>query len=100
MSDSNKSRTGSRILDGDFSMALKSRVAELIASFVAFDKTDAPGIPYISAWSSNDKIIWYEFAGQKFTRLFNCGAEELPGVFRTSVVDHRVFHSTEVEAGV
>ncbi len=98
--DATKSQASSRILEGEYSQALKKRVAEVIAAFAGFDHTRAPGIPYISAWSRNDNIIWYEFAGREFTGLFNCGVEELAGAFRTAVVDHRVFHSTEVEAGI
>ncbi len=89
-----------RILYEEYSTSLKKRVAELVAAFSEFDRTGVPGIPYITAWSHNDNVMWYEFAGRKFTGLFGCSAQELPAVFREAVVDHRIFHRTEVEAGV
>ena len=89
-----------RILSGSFSPALKKRVTELIVSFSRFDGTGVPGIPYISAWSHDDNVIWYEFAGRELANLFGCRTEELAATFREAVVDHRIFHRTEVEAGV
>lgn len=89
-----------RILTGDYSAPLKNRVAALIRAFENFDATGAPGIPYITAWHQEDNLMWYEFAGREFTQLFGCPIEELAPVFRDAVVDHRLFHRTEVKAGV
>lgn len=89
-----------RILHTTCSAALKERVAALVAAFAAFDETGVPGIPYITAWRHDDNHMWYEFAGREFTTLFGCGQEELAEVFRAAVVDHRLFHRTEVEAGI
>ena len=94
-----KQYTG-QILRGEYSSAVKKRVAELVAAFDVFDQTGVPGIPYITAWNHNDNIMWYEFAGRNFTGIFGCSIEELPEVFREALVDHRIFHRTEVEAGV
>lgn len=88
------------ILQGKYTSALKERVKELIAAFAEFDRTGVPGIPYITAWNHNDNLMWYEFAGRQLTDLFGCGTRELAGVFREAVVDHRIFHRTEIEAGV
>lgn len=89
-----------RIIRGDYSPALKQRVGELIAAFQSFDATGVPGIPYITAWQHDDNVMWYEFAGRQFTQLFGCTTQQLAAVFREAVVDHRLFHRTEVEAGV
>lgn len=89
-----------RILNGPFSAALKERVATLVAVFTAFDESGVPGIPYISAWQHNDNRMWYEFAGREFTRMFGCATPHLADVFREAVVDHRLFHWAEVEAGI
>ena len=89
-----------RILYEEYGSVLKKRVAELVAAFAVFDQTGVPGIPYITAWNHHDNVMWYEFAGSKFTSLFGCSTDELPSVFRAAVVDHRIFHRTEVEAGI
>jgi diguanylate cyclase (GGDEF)-like protein len=89
-----------RILHEKYSSEVKERLAELVASFQAFDTTGVPGIPYITAWKHDDNIMWYEFAGRHFTRLFGCGTRELAARFRDAVVDHRLFHWSEVEAGI
>ena len=88
------------ILHTPCSPALKERVAALVTAFSAFDDCGVPGIPYISAWRHDDNVMWYEFAGQEFTGLFGCTIEQLADIFRAAVVDHRLFHWTEVEAGV
>lgn len=93
-------RYNGRILHSTCSAALKERVAALVASFTAFDDSGVPGIPYISAWRHDDNVMWYEFAGREFTGLFGCTSEQLAEIFRAAVVDHRLFHWTEVEAGV
>jgi len=89
-----------RILHEKYSGEVKERLAELITAFMTVDTTGAPGIPYITAWKHDDNIMWYEFAGREFTQMFGCGTGELAERFRDSVVDHRLFHRTEVEAGV
>lgn len=93
-------RYSGSILHGTFSPALKKKVADLIAAFSEFDRTGVPGIPYITAWIHYDNLMWYEFAGRQLTDLFGCETKELAAVFREAIVDHRIFHQTEVEAGV
>jgi diguanylate cyclase (GGDEF)-like protein len=89
-----------RILTGDYSHDLKKRVAELVAAFEVFDSTGIPGIPYITAWHHDDNIMWYEFAGHEFIQLFGCRIQDLAGVFRDAVIDHRVFNQAEVKTGI
>ena len=89
-----------RILHEEYSNEVKGRLAELIAAFTAFDATGVPGIPYITAWQHDDNVMWYEFAGRQFTQLFGCNTRELAASFRDAVVDHRLFHRNEVEAGI
>lgn len=89
-----------RILNAPYSAALKKRVRELLAAFTVFDETGVPGIPYIIAWRQDDNRMWYEFAGRAFTALLGCTHADLAEVFRAAVVDHRLFHRPEVEAGI
>lgn len=89
-----------RILHEEYSNEVKERLAELVAAFEGFDTTGVPGIPYITAWKHDDNVMWYEFAGRQFTRLFGCDTKELAAKFRHAVVDHRLFHRPEVVAGI
>lgn len=89
-----------RLLHEKYSNEVKERLAELIAAFAAFDTTGVPGIPYITAWNHQDNVMWYEFAGREFTRMFDCDTGGLAASFRRAVIDHRLFHRTEVEAGI
>ncbi|GAB4337411.1 MAG: hypothetical protein Kow0089_08620 [Desulfobulbaceae bacterium] len=89
-----------RILNGPFSDRARDRVARLVAAFEGFDAVGVPGIPYITAWLHDDNIMWYEFAGREFRQLFGCETKVLAERFREAVVDHRIFHRNEIEAGV
>jgi len=79
------------ILNGKYSDALKSRVADCIRRFHAFDQSGSPAIPYISAWHENEKIVWYEFASKRFAALLGCDVSELPESFRRSIIDRREY---------
>lgn len=89
-----------RILHEQYGQEVKERVAELIVAFEAFDKTGVPGIAYITAWNDDGNVMWYEYAGREFMQLFGCSTKELAAKFREAVIDHRLFHRTEVEAGI
>ncbi len=79
------------ILNGNYSDALKSRLADCIHRFHAFDQSGSPAIPYISAWHENEKIVWYEFASKRFAALLGCDVSELPESFRNSIIDRREY---------
>jgi len=79
------------ILNGNYSDALKSHVADCIHRFHAFDQSGSPAIPYISAWHENEKIVWYEFASKRFAALLECDVSELPESFRKSIIDRREY---------
>ncbi len=79
------------ILNGNYSDELKSRVADCINRFHAFDQSGSPAIPYISAWHENEKIVWYEFASKRFVALLGCDVSELPESFRKSIIDRREY---------
>jgi hypothetical protein len=80
-----------RILKGNYSKELKKRVAEYIACYRLFDKTDNPSIIYISAWEGNEKEIWYEFVGRCFLELLGCKSFEVAEVLRNCILDRRVY---------
>ncbi|OGQ95704.1 MAG: hypothetical protein A2521_17080 [Deltaproteobacteria bacterium RIFOXYD12_FULL_57_12] len=89
-----------RILHGNFSPELRQRLAECLAAFQVFDRIGAPVIPYISAWRQDEHIIWYEYAGRRFTEMFGCRGPQLAEVFREAVIDHRIFQRNKAEAAI
>ncbi len=89
-----------RILNEKYSKALKKRVSECIAAFLAFEEIGNLSIPYISAWHEDENVIWYEFAARGFTDLMGCDTSRLAGVFRDSIVDRRIYKYSGVEPGI
>jgi diguanylate cyclase (GGDEF)-like protein len=89
-----------RVLSGKYSSALKSRVADLIKRFRAFDETGSPAIPYISAWKEKEKIIWYEFVSKRFIDLMGCTYYEAPEYFRKSIIERHIYKYLDVDGGV
>jgi len=86
-----KSKYCGRILSGLYSNKLKSRLADCINQFHAFDESGSPAIPYISAWHENEKIVWYEFASKRFVNLLGCDYSKLSESFRSSIIDRREY---------
>ena len=91
---SNSASYHGRILNRDFSPQLKERLEQVIPVFQAFDRTDSPAIPYISAWQGNKKNIWYEFVSRKFLALLECGPENITNILRAAIVDRRIYKSS------
>ncbi|MEJ2688480.1 MAG: HD domain-containing protein [Deltaproteobacteria bacterium] len=81
-----------RILFGDFSSDLKRKIIKYISHFHAFDQDGSPSIPYISAWRSTDRKIWYEYTGSQFCRLLDCAPSEVAEVFSDSIVDRNIYN--------
>ncbi len=100
MTESTLPNTCGRILLGDYSPQLKERLAERIAGFRAFDTSNVPAIPYISAWHEDEQVIWYEFAGRRLLSMLGCDCSGLAEAFRESIVDYRVFRQSEIENDV
>jgi signal transduction histidine kinase len=84
-----------RILHGDYSVRLKNQIRSYIAGHLALEMTGNPAIPYIAAWEEDSRNIWYEFAGQRFLKLFKCRGPELAEVFRNSIIDQRIYQYAE-----
>jgi len=86
-----------RILTGDFSRALKGRVAQCIDIFTLFEDTGTPAIPYIAAWEADEKTIWYEYAARHFMKLLGCTFSDLAETIKTRMVDRRTYRYTETD---
>ena len=89
-----------RILNSDFSLELKQRVADGIAACRVLEKINHPAILYIAAWQEDTKQIWYEFAGKAFRDLLQCSASELPAVLRRKIIDRRIYKYLNVKFGI
>jgi len=88
------------ILTGNYSPELQDRVAQYIAAYYAFEKTDNPIITYISAWKEGGKTIWYEFASKRFRGLLGCKTSEVAEVFRNSILDRRIYKYVDVNIDI
>lgn len=86
-----------RILGGGYSARLVNRVRERLAVLKEFVRLNPPVIPYLCAWKQDDRIIWYEFAGQAFCDLLRCDCRSLAEVLRGAIVDRRVYRYTDPE---
>jgi diguanylate cyclase (GGDEF)-like protein len=86
-----------RILTGDYSAKLTNRVQARLAVLQKFAQLNPPVIPYLCAWKADDRIIWYEFAGEGFCDLLRCDCQHLAEVLRTAIIDRRVYQYTDME---
>lgn len=89
-----------KILPGKYSEELKRRVKGCITDFRAFDKIGGPAILYISAWRTDEEMIWYEYAGKRFTELLGCQALGLGEKFKECIVDRSVYKYSNADDGV
>jgi HD-GYP domain-containing protein (c-di-GMP phosphodiesterase class II) len=88
------------ILTGDFSVELKNRVAEYIDHYRVFEDTGSAAILYIAAWQGEREKIWYEYASQRFMKIFGCENSEIADIFRDSIIDRRIYKDLDVEVGI
>lgn len=86
-----------RILGGNYSAKLLNRVRERLAVLKELARLNSPVIPYMCAWKQDDRVIWYEFAGEGFCELLRCDCQSLAQVLRGAIVDRRVYHYTGME---
>ena len=86
-----------RILGGNYSEKLLNRVRTRLNVLKDFVRLDPPVMPYLCAWQEDDRIIWYEFAGDGFCDLLRCDCQNLAEVLRAAIVDRRVYQYTDME---
>ncbi|MGD2037216.1 MAG: GGDEF domain-containing protein [Desulfobacterales bacterium] len=88
-----------RILNGNFSRRLRSRIAECIRRFQVFDEMGTPAIPYIAAWREKHNVIWYEFVSRQLLQLLGCNPAEASEFFRKSIVERHIYTKVGRPAG-
>ena len=86
-----------KILNHNFSTALKQRVSECISHFCLFEKTGNPAIPYIAAWREGDNQIWYEYTSRKLLEFMGCSDQNLAETLRNAVVDRRIYRYPKID---
>lgn len=89
-----------RILAGDYSPALKERIARYIALYSAYEETRSPAILYISAWRENEKEVWYEYVSRQFVGLMGCRPTEMAEAFRNALIERRVYRYVGPELAI
>lgn len=80
-----------RILCARHSPDLQSRLTRWIQIFQAFDRIGSPAMPYISAWETGSRAIWYEYVSQRFAVMLQCGLSGIERVFQESIRERRVY---------
>nr|MBF0222351.1 GGDEF domain-containing protein [Desulfobulbaceae bacterium] len=86
-----------RILSGQYSEKLTSRVLEQIDMLRKFEETGTQIMPYMCAWQTDKKVIWYEYAGKQFCDLLRCTMDTLAEKLRAAIIDQRVYRYTKVK---
>lgn len=89
-----------RLLNETVSPGLMGRLTESITALRAFEVTEIPVMPYISAWKLDEKIIWYEFVSRRLTSLLQCTPGEAAKAFRESVINQRLYKFAETTTTV
>jgi diguanylate cyclase (GGDEF)-like protein len=84
------------ILNGEYSIHLRSYVKDLIDRFRAYDETGSPAIPYISAWEDKGNVIWYEFISKRLIEILGCTYSDAPESFRKSIIKRHVYKHSDV----
>jgi HD-GYP domain-containing protein (c-di-GMP phosphodiesterase class II) len=93
---SSDNRYPGRILHSNrYSSALRQRLCECINCYQRFEEIGNAPILYIAAWEGDEKQIWYEYAGNNFTTLFDCHPQEIGEVFRKSVIARHIYKKYE-----
>jgi len=75
-----------RILRGDYSAPLKTRIEQCILYCQGFDDLGTPAMPYVSAWQAKENTIWYEFVSRRLIELLGCDYSQAPHYFRESII--------------
>ena len=80
-----------RILSGQYGDELQHRVQCLYTALLELDRLDFPVYHYLSAWKEKEKIIWYEYAGNKLITLLGCESAQAADFFRNAIVNWRSY---------
>ncbi len=83
-----------KILNSNYSQALKQRLSQAIEGYTQFDQLNTTIIPYIAAWHESEKSIWYEFVGRWLPETLNCRPNQVAQNFRHSIVARRIYKET------
>ena len=86
-----------RIVAGNYSRDTKNWIKECIDFFILFERAGNPAILYLAAWEEEQKTMWYEYASQGFVDLFACDIGDLAEVFRTSIIDRRIYKYQDID---
>ncbi len=80
-----------KILDGDFSVELQKELEKQVNGCHCFEQVNLPIFPYIAAWRTDKKGIWYEFVSKQFLNLFQTDTDRITETFCNAVIDRREY---------
>lgn len=84
-----------RILTSNYSQNLLRELNKQIYSCFAYEQIDLPIFPYIAAWRTDKKGIWYEYVSKQFQNLFQTDADRITETFCNAVIDRREYDSQQ-----
>jgi len=84
-----------RILIGNYSPDLLRELNKQISSCFAYEQIDLPIFPYIAAWRTDKKGIWYEYVSKQFLDLFQTDADRITETFCNAVIDRREYDAQQ-----
>ncbi len=73
------------------SAELRQHVSGVIEVCHGMDELGLPVVPYLAAWKSNRKRIWYEYSSPRLAALLDCPQEDVARCMRERVIDRREF---------
>ncbi|MCX5869521.1 MAG: ATP-binding protein [Deltaproteobacteria bacterium] len=89
-----------RILRGAYSPALREHLRRGIERLENFERLGLAPMLYVAAWHEREKVIWYEFLGQRLLHLLDCPGDQAAARFRSLVLDQRTYSSQEGDLDV
>ncbi len=88
---SDKDNYHGRILNGNYTAALKNRIMECRNALLLIENTGTPTMLYVAAWQEENKNIWYEYACRKISTLLECEPGDTAHAFCKSVIERRIY---------
>ncbi|MGB5986506.1 MAG: GGDEF domain-containing protein [Desulfobacterales bacterium] len=89
-----------RIIGGTYSSGLQAHVRAYVSMYESYDAHMPTVIPYIAAWHSQGRQVWYEFIGKRLLEIFKCNALEAAVAFRRSILERRVYDNADDNAAM
>ena len=81
-----------KILTGNYSHDLLQELKKQISAYLSFEQIDIPIMPYIAAWHTDKKGMWYEYVGNRFLKILDTDPEHIAAKFCDAIIDRREYN--------